>query len=420
MNIFTALLCLIPYAGVLGFLQVQRLRCRLTDEAVWTNAEGHIETKNIYRDAVLQFDNSGNSALLSDSITFLVAASKVDMRKFVEGPVDRLQCDIHRYSKGMSRVRWPSLGGKEHDIWFTCTLRHTAGLFNITTFLRVTPATAMSAHQPDFLSWLTIGVKEKISASAVMVLMTRSPSVRVGLQKETTLHCQFAVDHKVPHLTVEWHLQQHGGHRTKLFSYSSSTRQTEGSGVAVKGIAGGDASLTVPHTEVSSEGTYVCSVRVPPLNGSVDIALHVIERPRVSLTTEEEQIPRVVCNAEVFYPLDVEIDLFKETSSGQLPEKLEDVTHCSHHKHHDGTYSVTASVRLRPSPQDSGCAMYSCRVSHVSLRGLYIHKSIIGPGCWTWIHLTLPGLVCLIGVIFMFIVLTRRSCCYGNKTVTRR
>ena len=61
------------FPGVLGFLQVQWLRCQLTDEYVWTNAEGHIESNNSYRDAVLQFDNSGNSALLSDSITFLVA-----------------------------------------------------------------------------------------------------------------------------------------------------------------------------------------------------------------------------------------------------------------------------------------------------------------------------------------------------------
>ncbi|XP_023830225.1 tapasin-related protein isoform X2 [Salvelinus sp. IW2-2015] len=364
MKIFTVLLCLIPYAGVLGFLQVQWLRCRLTDEYVWTNAEGHVETNNSYRDAVLQFDNSGNSAMLSDSITFLVAASKVDMRKFVEGPVDRLQCDIHRYSKGISRVRWPSLGGTAHDIWFTCTLRHTAGLYNITSFLRVTPATTMSAHQPDFFSWLTIGVKEKISASAVMVLMTRSPSVRVGLQKETTLHCQFAVDHKVPHLTVEWHLQRHGERRTKLFSYSSSS-----------------------------------------------------EPPDVSLTTKEEQIPSVVCEANGFYPLDVEIDLFKETSSGQRPEKLGNVLHSSHLQHHDGTHSLAAFVRLRPSPQDSGCAIYSCRVSHVSLQGLYIHKSIIGPGCWTWFHLTLPGLVCLV-LMIIFIAVTRRR--FFNKTVRRR
>uniref|UniRef100_A0AAZ3PFE9 Ig-like domain-containing protein n=1 Tax=Oncorhynchus tshawytscha TaxID=74940 RepID=A0AAZ3PFE9_ONCTS len=320
---------------------VQWLRCRLTDEYVWTNAEGHIESNNSHRDAVLQFDNSGTAlCCLTQSHSLLQVTSKVDMRKFVEGPVDRLQCDIHRYSKGMSRVRWPSLGGMGHDIWFTCTLRHTAGLFNITSFLRVTPATTMSAHQPDFFT--------------VMVLMTRSPSVRVGLQKETTLHCQFAVDHKVPHLTVEWHFQRRGGRRTKLFSYSSRSGQTEGSGVAVKGIAGG-CLLTVPITKVSSEGTYVCSVRVPPLNGSVDIALHIIEPPDVSLTTKEEQIPSV-------------IDLFKETSSGQRPEKLGNILRSSHLQHHDNTHSVAAFVRLRPSPQDSGCAIYSCRVSHVSCK----------------------------------------------------
>jgi hypothetical protein len=76
----------------------------------------------------------------------------------------------------------------------------------------------------------------------------------------------------------------------------------------------------------------------------------------------------------------VEIDLFKETSIGQRPEKLGNILRSSHLQHHDDTHSVAAFVRLRPSPQDSGCAIYSCRVSHVSLQGLYIHKSIIGPG----------------------------------------
>uniref|UniRef100_A0A4W5KDP9 Immunoglobulin V-set domain-containing protein n=1 Tax=Hucho hucho TaxID=62062 RepID=A0A4W5KDP9_9TELE len=254
------------------------------------------------------------------------STSKVDVRKFVEGPVHQLQCEIHRYSKRMSH----------HGIWFTCTLWHTASLFTITSFLRVTPATTMFAYQPDFHIWCTIGVKEKLCTSAVMVLMTRSPPVRVGLQKEPTLHCQFAVDHKAPHLTVKWHLQRHGRYRTNLFSYSSSSGQTEGSGVAVKGIARGDASLTVPVTSVSSEGTLTVLGSIQFLNNK-------------SSCTKE------------YNTLHVEVYL-KETSSGQRPEKLENITYYSHHKNNDGTYSLSAFVGLRPSlrSQSAQCIPVEC------------------------------------------------------------
>ena len=62
------------------------------------------------------------------------------MRRYVEGGEDTLQCEIRRYNAGGIVMRWPGLGAQEHDIWFTCTLTHTEGLFIITTFLRHTPA----------------------------------------------------------------------------------------------------------------------------------------------------------------------------------------------------------------------------------------------------------------------------------------
>jgi len=41
---------------------------------------------------------------------------------------------------------------------------------------------------------------------AAMVVLTRTPSVEVGFLQEPTLHCQFAVDHKLPNATVSlWH-----------------------------------------------------------------------------------------------------------------------------------------------------------------------------------------------------------------------
>ncbi|CAB1345174.1 unnamed protein product, partial [Coregonus sp. 'balchen'] len=226
------------------------------------------------------------------------------MRKFVEGPVDRLQCEIHRYSKGISRVRWPSLGGKEH-IWFTCTLWHTAGFFTITSFLRVTPATTIRSRP-----------------------------------------CTVSLPWTTRPLTSQWSGIYSGTAGTEpiCFSYSSSSGQTEGSGVAVKGIARGDASLTVPLTNVSSEGTFHVFYPRTPTQW---------EPGHRTACHDQELNPRVVCVAERFYPWDMEIDLFKEISSGQWPEKLENATYYSRHKNNDSTYSLSAFVGLQPSPEES-------------------------------------------------------------------
>ena len=122
------------------------------------------------------------------------------------------------------------------------------------------------------ISVLTLGL---ISASiVVMVLQTQTPSVIVGLSTEQKLHCHFAVDHKTPNITVEWHFQ-HRGERAKLFSHTSRTGQVQGSGVGLKALAGGDASYKLPLTKMSSEGMYICSVSVMPLFASLDISLHI-------------------------------------------------------------------------------------------------------------------------------------------------
>lgn len=107
-----------------------------------------------------------------------------------------------------------------------------------------------------------------------MVVLTRTPVIHVGLMKEQTLHCQYAVDHRQASVTVEWMLQRRG-ERTKLFGYSSRTGKHEGSGVSVKTLAAGDASLKIPLTKQTSEGTYTCSVFIPPLHYNSDIVLNI-------------------------------------------------------------------------------------------------------------------------------------------------
>ncbi|XP_007246004.2 tapasin-related protein [Astyanax mexicanus] len=352
--------------GSQSLRDVQWLPCPFVDESISLNEEGHRETKYHHKNGVLQFGVLGDRPINPDVVTFLVITSKVDMRRYVEGNVDMLQCEIRRYSTGGIVMRWPGLGAQEHDIWFTCTFTHTEGQFITTTFLRHTPA--QEANQ----DWIQISDREHLTTSAAMVILTRTPKVVVGLMKDPTLSCQFAVDHKQANMTVEWRLQRRG-ERTKLFSYFTRTGKSEGSGVSVKAIGVGDASLKLSHTTYASEGTYVCSVLVPPLYGSHDIQLNIQEAPRVSvnvgsslsLTLGMDQ--KVMCDAEGYYPLDVNIEWLREpVGSSFLPEILKNVLYSSHRHNKDGTFSLSAFFMLKPGLEDSGYK-YTCRVTHQAL-----------------------------------------------------
>lgn len=90
--------------------------------------------------------------------------SKVDMRRYLEGNEDTLHCEIRRYSTEKIVVRWPITGAQDHDVWFTCTIRHTQGLFIITTFLRHTP-TASAQGQVDDLQGITVNDRDLLTTS---------------------------------------------------------------------------------------------------------------------------------------------------------------------------------------------------------------------------------------------------------------
>ena len=108
-----------------------------------------------------------------------------------------------------------------------------------------------------------------------MVLQTRTPLVRARLLSDQKIHCQFAVDHKGPNLNMEW-LWNWRGERVKQFGYASRSGKTQGKGVSVKDLVGGDASLSLSLLKIPNEGTYICSVSVPPLFTSHDIALNIV------------------------------------------------------------------------------------------------------------------------------------------------
>lgn len=399
-------------AGVQCVQQVSWLPCQFIDDHVVVNSEGHVDTQHIHREAMLQFGKIGDTPVNPHAITFLITGSKLDLRQYVDGvEAEQLECELRRYSTDGIHVRWPVLGAVEYNRWFSCTLRHAKGLFTVTGFLRH-PSDQPSPGQQDYRSWPAIGNREILNTTVAMVIKTQSPSVRAGLGSQQKLHCQFAVDHKGPNVTVEWH-RQHRGERTRLFSHNGRTGQSQGSGVGLRSLAGGDASYSLPFIKMSSEGTYICSVSVIPLFVNLDISLHIEESPRVSLNVgptlllQEGGEQKVACEAEGYYPLDVEIvwKVQDPAVSGQrvgapLPTVLQNVLMSSHKHNQDRTYSVTAFFYLTASLLDSG-KEFTCSVSHQSLR-VPVRKSFVltveEPSSWMF-NLTVCFMLVMLGVV---------------------
>lgn len=415
--ILKLLIYLFLCAGVQCVHQIPWLPCEFTDEHVFVNNEGHTETQLIHREAMLQFGQQGDAPVNPHAITFLVTGSKLDLRRYIEGAeAEQLECGLRRYSTAGIHVRWPVQAAQEYNRWFSCTLKHTKGLFTVTGFLRH-PSDQPPSGQQDYRSWSAIGDREILTTIATMVIKTQTPSVKAGLGSQQKLHCQFAIDHKGPNITVEWHWQ-HRGERIQLFSHTSRSGKTQGTGVGLKSLAGGDASYTLPFTKMSSEGSYICSVSVNPLFVSLDISLHIEEPPRVSLnvgptlTLQEDGEQKVICEAESYYPLDVEIVWYEQDPavSGQrvgapLPKVLENVLLSSHKHNQDKTISLSAFFYLKASLRASG-RQFTCSVSHQSLR-VPIRKSFIltveEPSSWMFAFTVGFIVVILVAILYLML-----------------
>nr|XP_046244423.1 tapasin-related protein [Scatophagus argus] len=404
-------------AGVQCVHQMSWLPCQFTDERVFLNADGHYETELIHREAMLQFGQKGDTPVNPHSVTFLVTGSEVDLRWYVEGAEpEQLDCELRRYSTDGIDIRWPVQEAQEYNRWFSCTLKHTKGLFTATAFLRH-PSDQAPSGQQDYRSWPPIADREILMTTAVLVIKTQSPSVKAGLGSQPKFHCQFAIDHKSPNLTVEWHWQ-HRGERTRLFSHNTRSGHTQGTGVKIKSLARGDASYTLPFAKMSSEGMYVCSLSVIPLFATLDISLHIEEAPRVSISVgptlllQEGDEQKVICQAESYYPLDVEIVWSEQhpTAAGQrvgapLPKVIQNVLLSSHRRNQDATYSLSAFFYLQASLRDSG-KQFTCSVSHQSLR-VPIRKSFIlsveEPSSWMFTLIVGSIMVVLLVILFLML-----------------
>lgn len=389
--------------------QISWLPCSFIDEEVYYNDDKLLETKHSSREAMLQFGQKGDTPVNPNAITFLITASKLDIRRFVEGidSLDQLTCDLQRYSTEGIHMRWPTRGEHEFNHWFTVKIRDTEKHTTVLGFIRQSTPQPPSG-QDDFRSWTPIKDSEILTTTVVMVMKTQTSSIKASLGSEQKLDCHFSLDHKAANVAVEWHKR---GEKTTLFSHNSQTGKSQGSGVAPKKLSTGEASYSIPFSKMSSEGIYMCSVTVLLLRGTVDINLQIEEAPKVSLNvgsslslTEGEE-KKVICEADHYYPLDVNIQWTLQDAAdvgrrvgAALPKVLDNVLYSSHKPNPDRTLTLSAFFYLSPKLSDSG-RQFTCTVSHQSLR-VPIRKSftltVQEPSTWVFVMLGCFGVLALV------------------------
>ncbi|KAM8854519.1 tapasin-related protein-like [Synchiropus picturatus] len=399
-------------AGVQCIHHLTWLPCKFTDERMFVNTEGQHETELQHRDSMLQFGKAGDPPVNPQAVTFLATGSKLELRRYLDSAgADNLDCELRRFRTENTSVLWPGLDPQEFSSWFKCTLKHTKELFTVVAFLRF-PSSLPPAGE-DHRNWPAISDGQMLTTTVTMVMKTETPLVQKGLGLPVTLHCQFVVDHKRPKVSVEWILQRRG-ERRKLFS----SGETEGTGVDRKSLSRGVASYEVPYTKINLEGTYMCSVSVAPLSGTVDVGLQMFEAPRVSLSvTSPVIVPegsehKFSCQAENYYPLDVEFT-WTETDpavsaqrvGAPLPKTLKNVLLSSHRNNAGGTYTLSAFFYIQATRQHSG-KQFTCIVNH-KLQRLPIKKNFVliveEPSSWGFYLVVTVILLSSLGLLFIML-----------------
>ncbi|XP_053577868.1 tapasin [Bombina bombina] len=132
----------------------------------------------------------------------------------------------------------------------------------------------------------------------------------------------------------------------------------------------GDASLTLEKADVRYQGTFLCTVYLPYVRAQRDIQLKVTAVPQVTLLPDplfgrpDEELT-LTCAISHFHPLEISVEFLVRLPGEPHSTLLSGTTLSPHSRNQDGTFSMTASLRINVSAQHHG-ARYSCRVYHVS------------------------------------------------------
>ncbi|XP_074017001.1 tapasin-related protein-like [Numenius arquata] len=304
---------------------------------------------------------------------FIVQESSGDILPYANEDIEMLDCRISPYYTADTQVIWPGrdIRASSSNSWFTCTITHTAGKYTTTAFLVRDQEQKENPNPGQFLP----GIGEQFHFSAPLLVHSSPTRRRSGLARDVWLHCAFSTDHPAE-VSIQWVLQQKGGHRKQLLAYSGASRRVEGlaprAEMVLEEIPKGNASLLLRNTEVRDEGTYSCLVSVASLTAEQTIQLQIEEKPTVtvnvnSLSLVEGEQHKLVCTVRHYYPHNIQVQWLREPKdSWKVPDVVKNILSSSHRQSSNGTYSSSRYFLLTASLKDDG-HRYTCRVDHPSL-----------------------------------------------------
>ncbi|XP_043910199.1 tapasin-related protein-like [Protopterus annectens] len=373
----------VAVSEALNLSKTRQLNCMLVEEVHQPIEAGSHADRLVKRKAQLLLTDRGTS--LGDSadqiITFIVTDSSINILKHVDEDIEKLDCEIQRYSTRGIEVEWPGIQTEDGIpyTWFISIIKHTGDQFKVAVFFRLISSSSnqnvesnqMGQHSESVL----IGDSDILQVTGVYIVSTKTPVVESELGRDVLLDCSFSADHKVD-ANIEWRLQQKGT-KKKLFSYSSLSKHVEHmenrTEVFLNEFSRGNASLLIRDVGIKDAGTYICVVYVPPLYEDIEVQVDILASPTVSVNIDHLSMiegveEKLVCDITGYYPLDVQVQWLREHEREHLiPEVMKNILYSSHKHNADGTFSISSFFWLRAHPRDDG-VKYTCRVEHKSLK----------------------------------------------------
>ncbi|XP_040183828.1 uncharacterized protein LOC120916956 [Rana temporaria] len=186
-------------------------------------------------------------------------------------------------------------------------------------------------------------------------------------------------------LSVRWSRRLQNGTEYTIYQFHDSHHQSSrpGSHMNDRDLQQGNASLSIPNIQITDEGDYHCSVIVTPDADSATSTLHVSVKPQTNLiyrglnealylgpaSCEVGYPGPAFCEVSNFYPEEVKIRWVKHSKGITTSTSLdEDVSFTTPLRNRDGTFNVTSMLNLRPDSRDEPGDIFSCIVTHRSLK----------------------------------------------------
>ncbi|XP_069821211.1 natural cytotoxicity triggering receptor 3 ligand 1-like isoform X2 [Dendropsophus ebraccatus] len=139
-------------------------------------------------------------------------------------------------------------------------------------------------------------------------------------------------------------------------------------------LMGGDGSLYIPNIQPSDDGEYTCTVIVTPEKAISKVTMEVSAAPTCTVSDSKlEMYPdterSVTCYVSGFYPQPVTIHWVKYSNRSSKKSKLNRWIYTSiPARNRDGTYDISSELSVRPMSTEENGDVYSCVISHRSLR----------------------------------------------------